>query len=209
MDVLLKCDCGAVQGLAKDVALASGNNTFVCYCRDCQSYGHFLKRAKEVLDINGGTEIVPVVPAKIEITQGFEKIKCLRLSPKGMFRWYAGCCNTPIANIPGNPKTPYAGVVHNILKFESPMTCEKLLGTVFGRVQGKSAIGKPPEGTSDVTSLRVIIKVLRFLVPAYLKGQAQPNPFFDSKFAPKVSPQIISLQEREELLRHCGPHPTV
>jgi hypothetical protein len=34
----------------------------------------------------------------------------MRLSDKGLLRWYARCCNTPIANTPANYKASFAGI---------------------------------------------------------------------------------------------------
>src|SRR5713226_4481912 len=114
MNVQLKCNCGALRGVASGISKSSGNR-IVFMCDDCQAYAHFLGRAKEILDDNGGTDVFPVTPSNLKITHGIENLKCLRLTDKGMIRWYAGCCKTPIANSMPSPRAPFAGVIHTIM----------------------------------------------------------------------------------------------
>ena len=86
----LRCQCGAVRGLANTVAPDTGMHV-VCMCDDCQAFAHFLER-DDVLDASGGTAIFQLRPAQLEITAGREHLRCMRLSEKGLLRWYAGCC---------------------------------------------------------------------------------------------------------------------
>src|SRR6218665_2143157 len=92
----LECECGKVKGFTHTDA----RSRFVCLCNDCQAYAVELGTAARTLDKNGGTEILPVYPADTKIVTGREQLRCLRLSDKGMYRWYADCCKTPIANVP-------------------------------------------------------------------------------------------------------------
>src|SRR4051812_9540883 len=101
----LGCTCGAVRGVA--TVTSSSAHRLICMCEDCQAFAHFLGRPKEILDANGGSDIVHLIPPKFSITQGKKQIRCLRLTEKGMYRWYAGCCKTPIANSMGTPKVPF------------------------------------------------------------------------------------------------------
>jgi hypothetical protein len=114
MNVSLKCRCGSFRGVASDISSSTGSR-IICYCDDCKAYAHYLGQSKEVLDSNGGTDVFPVTPCKLKITHGAENLKCLRLSDKGMFRWYAGCCKTPIANSMPTHKIPFAGVISTIM----------------------------------------------------------------------------------------------
>lgn len=173
----------------------------VCYCDDCQTYAYFLERAKEILDGNGGTEVFPVVPSALTFTGGKEHLRCVRLSPRGMYRWYAGCCRTPIANTMASPRIPYAGVVHEILG-------DGDLGPVRARVQGRFAIGTPSPDTHRTVTPGIIARVLRFLLVAWLRGGRRPSPFFDSQTGkPVAEPRVLTLAERDELRKNCGPRP--
>jgi hypothetical protein len=83
-----------------------------CYCRDCQAYAHALGNPESVLDHIGGTDIVATLQQHVTLTRGAESLACLSLSERGILRWYAGCCNTPIANTARSPKMSYVGLVH-------------------------------------------------------------------------------------------------
>jgi hypothetical protein len=40
----------------------------------------------------------------------------MSLSDKGMLRWYASCCNTPIGNTSRDFKVSHVGLLHNCLQ---------------------------------------------------------------------------------------------
>jgi hypothetical protein len=51
----IQCSCGLLKGLlkqSKDVTHCE------CYCKDCQTFAHFLQRDTEILNEFGGTELV-------------------------------------------------------------------------------------------------------------------------------------------------------
>lgn len=208
MNVPLKCSCDKLQGVAKILSSEQGRR-IICLCDDCQAFAHYLGHAKSVLDENGGTEILQILPANLEINQGIENLRCLRLSDKGMLRWYTGCCNTPIANTAPYSKMPYAGVVHSILDFaDDAKSREAALGPVRARIQGKFGIGKLPEGTHQKAPLGLILRIIAFLVGGLLRGKHAPSPFFDRRTGkPIVEPYVLSANEREALRKFCGPNP--
>lgn len=194
-DISLECRCGSLQGV---VTGGVTGPRMICLCDDCQAYAHYLNRAGDILDANGGTDIFPVRPAHLKITRGLENLKCVRLNETGMYRWYAGCCNTPVANSMPAPKFPFAGVFHLLVKRGDA-------GPVRARVQGKYGIGSLPEGTHQTVSPGVILRVLAFLLPGFIGRQHQPSPFFDAAGKPVVAPKILARSEREDLRRFCGP----
>ena len=198
--VPMKCQCGALQGFA-DVPSAHKGGRFVCMCDDCQAYAHYLGRAGDVLDANGGTEIFPVAPANLKITQGFENLKCCRLSDNGMYRWYAGCCKTPIGNTPASTKSFYVGVVSTIMNYPADNQLrDSELGPIFARLQGKFGIAPLPPGTLETVSFPVILRMVRFMLGSVLKRQQKPSPFVDSSTGQlRVKPYILTAAEREAL----------
>ncbi|MGC2823639.1 MAG: DUF6151 family protein, partial [Pseudolabrys sp.] len=107
MKMAVECDCGKVKATIESKHLKGYRA--VCLCDDCQAYAHYLQRA-DILDANGGTDIIPAMPSHYTIQEGHEKIKCVRLSDKGMFRWYASCCQSPIGNSMSSQAMPYLGV---------------------------------------------------------------------------------------------------
>jgi hypothetical protein len=204
MNVPLKCSCGKVQGVAKNLSSGQGRR-IICLCEDCQAFAHYLGHAESVLDQNGGTEILQILPDNLEINHGIKNLRCMRLSDKGMLRWYAGCCNTPIANTAPYSKMPYAGVVHSIMDLAD----DAALGPVRARIQGKFGIGKLPEGTHQKAPLGLILQIMGPLIGGLLRGKHAPSPFFDRRTGkPTVEPYILPASEREDLRKFCGPNPS-
>ena len=140
----IKCSCSKLKGQIEKVSPKQGTH-LICMCIDCQSFAHYLGKEKEILDINGGTELYQVSPSQIKITSGKEHLKCLKLSPKGTSRWFASCCNTPIANTV-SLKFDFAGVITKCLDEES---LDKKIGPVKYRVMSKYAIGIVPKYSSE------------------------------------------------------------
>src|SRR5690606_9597699 len=95
-DVELSCACGRVRGSVRGAAPRAVNHVF-CYCDDCQAYLHHLDRA-DLMDAHGGSEIIQVGPSSVTFDRGADELKGVRLGPKGLFRWYASCCRTPLGN---------------------------------------------------------------------------------------------------------------
>ncbi|AKU98164.1 hypothetical protein AKJ09_04828 [Labilithrix luteola] len=141
-DVAVRCRCGEVQGRLRGVA-PSKVNRVVCYCGDCQAFLHWLDRA-DLLDPQGGSDIVQFAPSSLTFERGAKRIVGMRLSAKGLSRWYASCCKTPLGNTV-SPAVPFIGLLRQAVPELSTASDQ---AAVFGRafpVQGKSAIGKPPK----------------------------------------------------------------
>ena len=88
--VALSCSCGKLTGKLDP----KGGNRLVCYCGDCQMAARYLQPDRPQLDPNGGSDIFQVAPCNLQLTGGLEHLACVRLSPKGLLRWYAECCNS-------------------------------------------------------------------------------------------------------------------
>ena len=191
----LRCRCGGVQGAVSHPERASRG---VCYCRDCRAYAHALGAAGIILDELGGTDVVATLGKYVSITRGMENLACLSLTEKGLLRWHARCCNTPIANTPRDFRLSYVGLVHNCLEHSS-----EPLDTAFCPVRiwvnTKGAKGKPPS-----TRLRGFISFARLavsLVSTRLGGTYRNTPFFDSRRGtPVVVPRVLSASERERAM---------
>src|SRR5215813_363473 len=106
--VELHCRCGEVAGRV-DNAAHDTTNRVVCYCDDCQAFAHHLGRA-ELLDAHGGSDIVQVAPASLTFEKGAARIAGLRLSAKGLYRFYSECCKTPLGNSISTA-VPFVGIV--------------------------------------------------------------------------------------------------
>jgi hypothetical protein len=200
----LRCRCGEVEGVITDASPRTANRV-VCYCDDCQSFAHHLDRA-DVLDAQGGSDVVQVAPSALRITKGAERITGMRLSPKGLFRWYASCCRTPIGNTLA-PKVPFVGIVAHAFE-GGAATADAAFGKPVAKILGRYAIGTPPPGSTSL-DVRVLIGVVAKVLGWKLRGKTWPHPFFDrTTRAPAYPVTVISREERDALRRHCGPHPT-
>jgi hypothetical protein len=136
-----------------------------------------------MLDRDGGTEVMPVHPAKIQFSQGLEKLACVRLSDDGMIRWFTTCCKSAVANSMPIYRWPFVGF-HSTLIIGGPAERERLSGPVSAHVNS----GRRRE---DVWS---IILFLRFLAVGLARGLHQPNPF------PTVPPLVQSDEEYDRLI---------
>lgn len=200
-DLDLGCTCGKVRGIARGVSPRSVNHC-VCYCRDCQSFAHFLGRAADVLDAHGGTDIFQMSPASLEITTGLESIACMRLTPKGLLRWYAGCCRTPIGNSLPSSGVPFVGMIRTFVREPA----DTALGPVRGHGYPKSASGDRstlPQGGAPTVLL--IARMMTLLLRWRLRGHHRRSPFFHADTGrPIVEPRVLRAEEREELRRRSG-----
>lgn len=193
----IQCQCGKFRARLKGFPGRSPGR-LVCYCDDCQAYLRHLQRA-DLLDSNGGTEVIPAYPADVEILQGKEHLKCTRLSPAGTFRFSTTCCNTPVANT--RPGQPWAGFLRCVYTAAGDAKgFDQLLGPVRSRIMGQYATGTPPAGTPRKFNLRALLSVMPFMVKGKLLGKARPSPFFaENGTEPIVAPHVLTEAERRAL----------
>jgi|CZKU01.1.fsa_nt_gi hypothetical protein len=208
--VHLRCRCGKLEGLATDVSPRTGNH-LICYCDDCQAYAHFLERAGgrggrsgAILDAHGGTEIFQMTPSQFQLTAGDEHLSLVKLSQKGLMRWFAGCCRTPVANTVSSARVPFVGVPRAFMESGADGNAlDDALGPVIGYANARFATGEVgglPAGASSKVPLGLIGRGLRLLAGAWLAGKNRPSPFFHpSTGAPVVVPQVLTPAEREQL----------
>ena len=188
MDVQLKCSCGAVQGLALNITPQSGNRV-VCCCDDCQKFAAELKREADILDEFGGTEVYQTSQLQVKIETGSEHLRCLRLTPKGLFRWYTGCCNTPIGNTL-NARFPLIGLVHNFMDIENGR--DNTLGAVRAYVQIQHAKGEPTyPNPAQKFPIGITLRIIRKIVAWKIRGMSKPSAFFTEGGRPVVKPTIV------------------
>jgi hypothetical protein len=191
----LQCRCGTVKGYVSHSARV---NRCVCYCSDCQAFAHFLGQPNEILDAQGGTDVIQTRPANVAVTQGQGALACMRLTERGLLRWYAACCNTPIGNTLANHRVSFVGLVHSCL--EGPgASLDDSFGPVRARVNTKSAKGEVRSSSIGMTS--VILRFIAMVARARIDGSYKRTPFFSADTgAPIVTPKVLSRGERERLM---------
>ncbi len=195
-ELALRCLCGTVRGVAREISPRTINRC-ICYCDDCQAFAHFLGRQDDLLDAWGGSEVVQMSQARVALTAGLHRVAAMRLTEKGLMRWYAGCCNTPIGNTLATPSIPFIGLLRVFIDAPS-----EALGPIRGRAFAQYAKGGraavPKDGSSDFAMLvRMVPKLLGWR----LRGDHRRSPLFDAANRPLVEPRVLDPAEREELRR--------
>lgn len=190
-DLSLRCRCGEVRGVVTDVTPSSCNHA-LCYCKDCQAFARFLDR-EDMLDAQGGTDIVQVAPSQVRIEQGIDQLRSMRLHDKGMIRWYADCCRSPLGNTM-SMRVPFVGL---------PTVCfaERPDASVIGNAVGanaKSATSQPPGDAYQVISVRWALRAAAQLFGWWIRGKGKPTPYFEvATGKPIVAPHVLSTEDRK------------
>jgi hypothetical protein len=195
----LACRCGQTRGHIAAPSPASVNRV-VCYCRDCQAFAYAIGRS-DILDEKAGTDVVQVAPAALTITDGQDHVKGLRLSDKGLYRFYASCCGTPLGNTV-SPAIPVVGVARQAFEVEG-QTADALFGPMAGAVHGQGAKGEPPPGSVGVP-LRLLVRIVLRVLRWRLSGRGWPHPFFGlADHKPRFPVEVLSAERRAELRREA------
>lgn len=191
-----------MEGRLSQVSPATVNH-IICYCDDCQAFAHHLERA-DLLDGHGGTDIVQTAPARLAFQRGTDRIVGVRLSHKGLFRWYAGCCKTPLGNTL-SPGIPFVGITAQALDPGPDRKLDDVAGQAAG-ILGKYAIGERPPGSARFNP-RLIGRAIGRILGWRLTGKAWPHPFFENRRSPRFPITVLSTAERDALRPLCGPRP--
>lgn len=138
--------------------------------------------------------------------QGTEHLACMRLTDKGMLRWYTTCCNTPIGNTMANFKVSFVGLIHTCLA--SDKTPKSAMEAAFGpvRMVCSAELAKPqssPPMTLKFSGLaKAIVRVAMMMLRARLDGGYKETPFFNaSSGQPIVNPTILSKAELASVMK--------
>ena len=198
-DLVIRCSCGEVEGRVTGASPSAGNH-LVCYCDDCQAFPRHLGQQDRVLDEFGGTDIYQTSIGRVQITKGKDRLACIRLSPKGLLRWYANCCGTPIANTMPNPSIPFIGLVHACLQDGADGTTRaEILGPIRGWANKKFASGDRSTMGSKPTNFGALMgRFAKIVLLARLGGAHKRTAFFqpDGK-TPVVEPKVLTEAERK------------
>lgn len=185
----ISCRCGQLRGA---VTATRPSNRCVCYCTDCQAFARHLK-ADAVLDAQGGTGVVHVPPAHVQFTQGAEHLACLRLTQHGMLRWYAACCNSPIANTPADWRFAFVGLVDSSLGGDEGALAASF-GPVNMQVEVQNALGRPKPRAFGM--VQGIAKMLLIVGRSLLGRGYRKSPFFAApNGTPVARPTVLSAEQ--------------
>ena len=197
MTMQLRCRCGAVRG-EMDTGRAYARAT--CYCKDCRAFARYLGQPG-VLDDRGGTDIVATAPAAVRFTAGSEHVTCMSLSPKGLLRWYASCCRTPLGNTPRDPNVFYAGLVTACFD-AAPQAVDVAFGP-RGRIVLNTGSATAPVRATPLALVAGMLRIFAGLIGARLRHE-RTSPFFDASGRPLREPDVISREQRAALERDAA-----
>lgn len=187
----IQCHCGAIRG---QIEGKGTHNRVICYCTDCRAFARYLGKSAEVLDGQGGTEVLQVAHSRLRFTQGMERLAAIRLSEKGLVRWYAQCCGTPIGNTMANPKMAFIGLIHTCL---DSTRLDADFGTNIAVANVETALGAPKPKQRGIPG--VAARFIWMLVTAGVSGSYKKSALYDASGALRVQPKVLSAEERAEL----------
>ncbi len=180
-ELSFSCDCGALSGRITERGVKSGTHV-VCFCHDCRAAQLYFKQPDPA---PGPVDIFQMAPEEIEINRGAEHLAVMQLSPKGMLRWYAKCCNAPLATTPLTPKFPFAGVIVKRIPDNNSLSPITTRGFVPG-----------PDGKQSHEKIRyAAMGLLKRVLKSRLSGSWKKTPFFDSETGTPVAPPTILTKE--------------
>lgn len=195
MKMPLRCRCGTVRG---ELETTRAYIRATCYCKDCRAFANFLA-VPGVLDEAGGTDVIPMAPSAVHFTAGTQHVVCMSLSPKGLLRWYASCCRTPLANTPREPKLPYVGMVTTCFD-ATPQALDAEFGP-RNRVVLNTQSATAPVKSTPIAFVTGGLRILAGVLGVRLRRE-RGSPFFDDSGRPLREPEVISRERRAEL--ECG-----
>jgi hypothetical protein len=143
---------------------------------------------------HGGTELIQTTPDAIDIISGAEHLAMLRLSPNGLCRWYAKCCNTPMFNTLQRRTLPFAGIVVHQAESDD---VQAAMGPIWGHAFTSYAPQNSGAPSQDKHMARIGTKMLGRLIGAYLTGRASQNPFLTEDKEWIVTPEVLTLEQRK------------
>ena len=184
-DLHVSCACGKIHAVAA-IARPTTGHRLVCYCRSCREFATHLG-ATGMLDECGGSDLFQMPASALRITAGADHIRALRLKPGGLLRWYAGCCDTPMANTV-SAKFPF------VTLFQATMApgAEAITGPVRGHVNRRGATAPLPEAAQARSEFGAIARSIRKLLWWKIRGFARPSPLFQEDGTPVREPVIVA-----------------
>ena len=193
VDLAIACTCGGLRGELRAISPGAGAR-YVCHCKDCQAFIHFLKRQSDVLDENAGTEVFQTRPSRLTITDGGDQLKCIRMTDKPTLRWFAGCCNSPLFNTTPSGRYPFLSVICHCT---DPDLRDGAMGPVLGHLSVTEATGDMT-GKTEAGGTRMLLSVVYRMVRERLSGRHKDTPLFDPVTgAPVVVPDSLDPADRE------------
>jgi hypothetical protein len=133
-----------------------------------------------------GVNLLQTTPDMISIDQGAEFLGLMRLSPRGLFRWYATCCDAPLFNTLRVRGAPFAGIQTN--RLANPAAA--------GPVRVRGYVPGPDGKLRHQGAARMTWGIFSRMGSAWISGRWRKTPFFDASGTPMAEARILSKSER-------------
>ncbi len=157
-----------------------------------------------MLDPHGGTDVLQISPAHVDIAQGIGELRCMRLRPNGLYRWYTGCCRTAIGNTVPTRQVAFVGLPHVCIEGgEGRDAIDLAAGPVRARVWGKHAKGDTSRLDNLYRAVPLVmgLRVAGLLLKWRLRGDHKRSPYLDAETgAPISAPHVLTEAELAEVL---------
>lgn len=164
------CQCGSVE-----VKVPTTGCRIICYCEACRGFVERLGK-DDRLDAAGGSDLIQVTPHQVEIVQGAECLRYLKMTERGPMRWYASCCDTPMANT-----LPFRAIAFASFQVHDMVPKERL-PDVTARVHRKGALAHVDGPAGSVWPL--VTGLLSRTVKSWVTGNWRLHPFFHTDGTP-------------------------
>ena len=191
-EMIHECRCGKVAVRVAVPGRGAGTRC-TCYCKDCQTAGHLFGAGREILQADGGTDIWQTTPDRLTIVRGAEHLTILRLGPKGLYRWHAGCCDTPMFNTLEKLGLPFVGLVLRPAEAEA---AQAAFGKTYAIVNSASAPRASAAPRRDVRFGAAARQLMLRMLTALTSGRARATPLRGPDGGAIAPVRVISAEER-------------
>ena len=182
-DIKLSCSCWKIEGIAHSISPNNGNR-IVCHCTDCQNFAKFLGNKESILDDYNGTDIFQMPLSKIEITQGKEYVKCMRITEKWLYRWYSSCCKTPIGNTM-SAKMNFMWVIHNFMNIKNR-------DEILGWINAYSFLKEEFNDRKPTPVFKILPRMFYEIICWRFQKKDKISDFFNEKGEPISKPEVLN-----------------
>ncbi|SMY09486.1 DUF6151 family protein [Flavimaricola marinus] len=187
-DIAFRCTCGTVTGHLIGAESGASGSRLACYCNSCRSAELALGQPDPKPE---PMPLFQTTPDRVVFDTGADRLAVMRLGPKSnTYRWYATCCDAPLAITGPSPKFPF--VSFNLRRVADP--------DALGKVSSKVFVPQPGGGTKHTNVARFVYGIASRSIAARLSGRWKQTPFFDvATGTPNGPVRVLSSDERAAL----------
>ena len=157
-----------------------GATHVICRCRDCvAAVRHLTGERRDHVDL------LIASPADFSYVSGAQHLKALHLTPRGIHRVYATCCNTPMHSVARPQHLAFASLYTDRLNDPS------LAGPVVADIHDSRSGTLKHKGMA-----RIVYGVASRAIAAHLRGTWRQGPFFGSDRSFVLPSELISAADK-------------